>query len=285
MQGRLAFSLNDDGTVTLRCDADAFFAHANTIRRLLTGATPDEEQAEAGALEPSEIEALWQRLFPVGVPTRGEDISRRGLGILAAGYYLTQERGFQAFTRSDVQQVLDARGGEPQQIKAGTLVHLAKRGWLERVRRGAYRLARRAVDRLETLQRRDQQPSALPPPRARLPRLSGLSRFLREVPTSRKWRRVLLVIYFLQEHCGVEELDHHMVAAVFQRLRGVDAPGSLSALMSQTLARRHGLLEKAGGRGNYRLTPRAMEDLRKSPRIAKADAIQRGRLDSVAATG
>ncbi|MCO5171396.1 MAG: hypothetical protein M9894_34265 [Planctomycetes bacterium] len=271
MQPRLALSLNDDGTVTLRCDADAFFAHADEIRRLLSGGgapAGGEERDE----DPAQVAAFWSAVFPGGATRGSRDLSAAGTAALVAGYYLTRVRGLEAFTHADLSRVLGA-AGRPERPPA--LPHLARRGWLERARRGAYALSRRAVGRVESLRdlaRRPGRPTAAQPP---APRTSGLSRFLREVPAVRKWRRVLLVAYFLREHCGVAELDQDLLRAAFRRARGVEAPGSLGGLMSQVLCKRHGLLERGTRRGSYRLTARALEELGKDPRVARADALHR----------
>lgn len=266
MQPRLALSLNDDGTVTLRCDADAFFAHADEIRRLLSGGE------DPGDDDPAQVTTFWAGVFPGGAPRGSRDLSADGTAALAAGYYLTRLRGLEAFTRSDLARVL-AAAGRPDDLPA--LPHLARRGWLERARRGAYGLTRKAIARVESLRnlaRRPARTAAAQPP---APRTSGLSRFLREVPAVRKWRRVLLVAYFLREHCGVAELDQDLLRAAFRRARGVEAPGSLGGLMSQVLCKRHGLLERGARRGSYRLTAKALEDLANDPRVARADAVHR----------
>lgn len=300
MHGRLAFSLNDDGTVTLRCDADAFFAHANQIRRLLTGTEGEDDEAraergsaESRALEPQatsgehdrgDLQAFWAATFPASGPAGRRDLSPAATEVLAAGFYLMRERGFDAFSRADLDEVLGAL--DPARVvSSGTLVHLAKRGWLERARRGVYRLTRRAIDRVESLRRLEaaqpaDPPRVEPPP---LPSIFGVSRFLREVPTARKWRRALLVAYFLHEHCGIAEFDRRLLEACFKRVRGVDLPGSLGALLSQVLTRQRRLLERGSRRGSYRLTASALEELRRNPRIAQADAIQRS--IAVAKTG
>ncbi len=295
MHGRLAFSLNDDGTVTLRCDADAFFAHANQIRRLLTGAEGEEDEvrsearAPERALEPREpgdrgdLQAFWAGTFPASGPAGRRDLSPAATAVLAAGFYLMRERGFDAFSRADLDEVLGAL--EPARaVSSGTLVHLAKRGWLERARRGVYRLTRRAVDRVDSLRRLEAaQPADAPRVEPPLPSIFGVSRFLREVPTARKWRRALLVAYFLHEHCGIAEFDRRLLEACFKRARGVDAPGSLGALLSQVLTKQRRLLERGSRRGSYRLTAAALEELRRNPRIAQADAVHRSR--AVAKTG
>jgi len=313
MQGRLVFSLNDDGTVTLRCDADRFFANANEIRRLLSGGedvedeaseppgaavagspvaaaapetddaapaeAPDGDTERGDALDLDELAPFWSRVFPEAGEPRSRDLTRASAEVLAAGYYLTQERGFEAFTRADVARVFAAlpdAAEERRTVKSGTLGHLAKKGWLERVRRGCYQLGRRGVDRIASLA--EIAPRPLPKgsrPAAALPSLNGLSRFLREVPANRKWRRVLLVAYFLQEHCGIEEFDQRLIAACFQRLRGVDAPGSLPSLISQVLYKRRGLLERGSRRGVYQLSPLVLEELRHDPRVADANAFHR----------
>jgi hypothetical protein len=298
MGTRLVFSLNADGTVTLRCEAAAFFAHADELRRLLdapdaisavpSGASDDPALGPPGSREPAlepalppeaeraELQALWGRLFPAdGRPRR--DLSRRSEEVLAAAWYITCKRGFPACGAADVERVLAllAPGGPTR--AGGALVHLARSGWVERVRRGRYALARRAQDRVEGLLREPARGARRPRRRVAadpvpLPDLSGLSRFLRDVPTSRKWRRVLLVAYFLRTHCRVEEFDQRLIAACFRRLRGQPAPGSLAALISQVLHKRHGLLERGTGRGRYRLSSRALEELRGDSRVAEADA-------------
>lgn len=326
MHGRLAISVNDDGTVSIRCDADAFFANADEIRRLLTGAEagaaptprprtqraarparaelPAVEAPQALAPAPSgeddaeAFRAFWRAIDPSVRASR--DLSKKNTAVLAAAFYLTRERGFQTVTREDLARrvgalALDPAAADPEASSAArrvsltnaTLVHLVRRGWLERVRRGAYRPTRRALDRVASLRALEaHEPVRLHRPPTDLPRLTGLSRFLREVPTTRKWRRVLLVAYFLHEHGATPEFDARLIAACFQRARGVDAPGSLPALISQVLFKRQGLLEKAGPRGTYRLTPRALEDLRRSARVAQADAVQRaGKVRTVAKTG
>lgn len=296
MATRVVISLNADGTVTLRCEAAAFFAHADEIRRLLEGpaepaapvtppavrpapSAPETTPAEVqqGPEETEEVRALWARLFPPDGPPR-RDLSRRAEQVLAATWHLTCQRGFPACGAADVERILALM--EPGAPRAGgALVHLARLGWVERVRRGRYSLTRRAQDRMAGLleeapherkrRRPRRRPAAEPTP---LPDLSGLSRFLREVPTTRKWRRVLLVAYFLRAHCGVEEFDQRLIAGCFRRLRGMPAPGSLPALISQVLHKRHGLLERGSARGQYRLSEAALEELRQDPRVAEADA-------------
>ncbi|MGE0709613.1 MAG: type IV toxin-antitoxin system AbiEi family antitoxin domain-containing protein [Planctomycetota bacterium] len=320
---RLVLSINDDGTVTIRCDANAFFAHAHEIRRLLAAAPGDAalDPTTAGArdpelgpdLDPTHLsgadlhpESLVAAAAPTARPRKaheprpfgelwaelaphkrwGRDLSPKGALALAAGYYLTRERGFTAFTCADLLPIL-ASLPAPQAVQGSQLVYLCRRGWLERVRRGAYRLSQRAVDRVESV----REVSALPPaatPKVEppLPNLIGLSRFLKAVPSARKWRRTLLVAYFLQEHCGVPEFDHHLLAACFKRLRGVETPGSLASLLSQHLHKRQGLLERGTKRGMYRLTETAREELRREARVAKADALHRSRgVTWVAKTG
>lgn len=148
MHGRLAFSLNDDGTVTLRCDADAFFAHANKIRRLLAGASSDDV---VEADDDERLAEFWGSVSSTGrKPSR--DLSRRGGEVLGACFYLTRERGFDAVTRGDVERLLE-RVGVKRNLARGALGHLARRGWLERVGRGAYRLTQRAIDRVESWRR------------------------------------------------------------------------------------------------------------------------------------
>jgi hypothetical protein len=278
--------LNDDGTVTFRCDATAFFAHADVIRRLLTG---DDEEAPAPApardAEHGGVTKLWSRVFSESHGS-SRDLSRHNTEILAAGYYLTKLRGFEAFTRqqlADVYQALPSAARPQRPTKTPHLVHLARKGWLERVRRGSYRLSQRGQDRIESLRQLGPRPLPRPKPATQLPTLTGLSRFMREVPANRKWRRVLLVAYFLHEHCGVEEFDQRLIAACFQRLRGHDVPGSLPALISQVLHKRHGLVERGSRRGNYRLTSQALDELRRNPRVAEANATHRAaRPDRVA---
>lgn len=285
MASRVVFSLNADGTVTLRCEAAAFFAHADEIRRLLeapaapaapepSAAAPVSDEPPAAA-ELEQVRALWARLFPAEGPPRRE-LSRRAEQVLAAAWHLTCQRGFPSCGAADVERILTAL--EPGAPRAGgTLVHLARLGWVERVRRGRYVLTRRALDRIGGLmeeaptpstRRARRRPAADPVP---VPDLSGLSRFLRDVPTTRKWRRVLLVAYFLKAHCGVEEFDQRLIAACFRRLRGQPVPGSLPATISQVLHKRHGLLERARGRGRYRLSEAALEELRRDPRVGEAD--------------
>jgi hypothetical protein len=279
----LALSINDDGTVTLRCDANAFFAHANQIRQLLT-AESEVEPSDGGARPFTDF---WGEVFRRGVaPQRrspwGRDLSEKGAVALAAGYYLTRERGLMAFTCADLQAAL-ATLPTPRQAPGSQLVYLCRRGWLERVRRGAYRLSQRAIERVESVRKLRARPAVAVRSEPALPSIIGLSRFLREVPSSRKWRRTLVVAYFLQEHCGIEAFDHRLLAACFKRARGADAPGSLASLISQQLFKRRGLLERAPKRGSYRLTSAAREDLRREPRIAKADTLHRG--GSVSKTG
>lgn len=282
MQPRLALSLNDDGTITLRCDADAFFAHADEIRRLLAGAAGAPGVTPGGDavsdLEPEQVRAFWDAVLPAGAPPASRDLHAAGAAALVAGYYLTRLRGFEAFTRGHVDSILAAvPGAGLRPASAAALTHLARRGWLERTRRGAYALTRRGVDRVESLRALARRPARTKPePRAAtLPRTAGLSRFLREVPAARKWRQVLLVAYFLHEHCGVQEFDHDVLRAAFRRARGIEAPGALAGVISQVLCKRHGLLERGARRGTYRLTARALEDLREQPRVARADAQQR----------
>lgn len=278
MQPRLALSLNDDGTITLRCDADAFFAHADEIRRLLAAPAPSATGRPPDADDAEQVRAFWASALPDGA--RGSrDLSAAGAAILVAGYYLTRLRGFEAFTRADVERVL-AAAGHPGPVAAAALTHLARRGWLERSRRGAYVLARRGLDRVDSLRalaRRPARPRAVAP--APPPRTSGLSRFLREVPATRKWRQVLLVAYFLRVHGGVEEFDQEVLRAAFRRARGVDAPGALGGLISQVLCKRHGLVERGSRRGSYRLTDAALEDLRAHPRVQRADALLRAQAE------
>lgn len=282
------FSLNDDGTVTFRCDAGAFFRNADAIRRLLIGdddvaaSTAASTAAPASAPAPAPAESderfltLWRRV----ASERSRDLSAHNTGLLAAGYYLTRMRGFEAFTRQDVNDVfasLPDTDRPERAAKTPHLVHLARNGWLERVRRGAYRLSQRGRDRIASLNHLAPRP--LPRRRAatRLPDLTGLSRFMREVPANRKWRRVLLLAYFLREHCDVEEFDQRLIGACFQRLRGHDVPGSLPALISQVLHKRHGLVERGSRRGRYRLTAAAVDDLRRNPRVAEANAAHRAK--------
>lgn len=274
MTRRLALSVNHDGTVTLRCDADAFFAHADEIRRLLSGAGGPKAAALDEASEAEQARAFFAALLPPGGRRPGRDLSAHGTAALAAGYYLTRVRGAQAFTRADVERVLAPSGAA---VAGTTLTHLCRRGWLVRARRGAYTLSGRATERVEGLRKQARRPPrvAARPAAPAAPRTPGLSRFLREVPASRKWRRVLLVAYFLREHCGVAEFDQGLLRAAFRRARGVDAPGSLGGLISQVLCRRHGLLERGAARGTYRLTERALVELRANPRVAHADALQR----------
>ncbi len=285
MHGRLAFSLNDDGTVTLRCDADAFFSHANEIRRLLAGSADEGEEEEAVQVDRARLGTFWSSTFSASGRRAGSrDLSLKGTEVLAAGFYLTRERGFEAFSRRDLQGVLGAL--EPARaVSSGTLIHLTKRGWLERVRRGVYRLTRRAQDRIESLQRLEAAQPAPARVEPALPSIIGLSRFLREVQATRKWRRVLLVAYFLHEHCGIAEFDRRLLEACFKRVRGVDPPGSLGALLSQVLFKQRRLLERGTRRGSYRLAPTAAEDLQRNPRVAQADALHRSRQQTVAKTG
>lgn len=287
---RLVLSINDDSTVTIRCDADAFFAHADEIRRLLMG--EEENNSRELALPdlalpktPRTFNEAWSELaLSSSESTRryGPNLSRKGALILAAGHYLTRERGLSGFTCAELQAAV-ATLPEPEHVQGSQLVYLCRREWLERVRRGVYRLSSRAAERVESL----RSVSARPPASARsepaLPSILGLSRFLRAVPTAHKWRRTLLVAYFLQEHCGIEEFDHRLIAACFNRLRGSKAPGSLPSLVSQQLFRRRGLLERGSKRGLYRLTDAAREDLRREPRIAQADLGHRD--ERVARTG
>lgn len=260
---RLALSLNDDGTITLRCDADAFFAHADEIRRLLSSsASPATAPGKdvAGDEDPEQLRPFWAAVLPDDAPRRSRDLSGPGTTILVAGYYLTRLRGFEAFTRADVERVLAATP-DRRPVPAAALTHLARRG----------------LDRVESLRALARRPDRAPARSSApaLPRTSGLSRFLREVPASRKWRRVLLVAYFLHEHCGVEEFDQDVLRAAFRRARGVDAPGALGGLISQVLCKRHGLVERGSRRGSYRLTTRALDELRAQPRVARADALHR----------
>jgi len=276
MQGPLAFSLNDDGTITLRCNADAFFAHANTIRQLLTGADEEEPTGD------TPFTSFWGEVFPERRARRSSDLSGPNAELLAVGYYLTRERGFEAFTRGDLQALLGTLE-PPRDVATGTLIHMARRGWLERVRRGAYRLTRRAFDRIESLRQLEARPAAQARAEPALPSIIGLSRFLREVPANRKWRKVLLVAYFLSEHCNIEEFDARLLSACFKRVRGTDVPGSLPSLISQTLYKRHGVLERGSKRGRYALKQAAIDELRREPRIAQANAAHRAK--TVAKTG
>jgi hypothetical protein len=311
MHGRLAFTLNGDGTVTLRCDADAFFSHADEIRQLLTGRTETEDDLAPLTPHPArkpghsprpeeEFVPFWREVLPPESTLPSRDLSLSGTELLVAGYFLTQMRGFEVFTRADLNRLFealptddssaatpaDAAQAATHRASTGSLIHLHRRGWLERVRRGAYRLSRRALDRVSSLQELRRQPPAQgKAPLPSVPNITGLSRFLREVPANRKWRRVLLVAYFLLEHCGIEEVDHRLLAACFQRLRGMDVPGSLPALISQVLYKRHGLLERGTRRGMYRIAPLALEQLRRNPRIADADVIHRTQQRPMARTG
>lgn len=284
MQPRLALSLNDDGTITLRCDADAFFAHADEIRRLLSSPGATTAASDPGDEDLEQLRAFWAATLPEGAPRGSRDLSGPGTAVLVAGYYLTRLRGFEAFTRADVERALATapHAALPRPVSAAALTHLARRGWLERTRRGAYALARRGLDRVESLRALAHRPARplAPATAAAPPRTSGLSRFLREVPANRKWRRVLLVAYFLHEHGGVEEFDQDVLRAAFRRARGVDAPGSLGGLISQVLCKRHGLVERGARRGSYRLTERTLEDLRAQPRVARADALLRAQAAS-----
>lgn len=274
MPTRLSFTLDPDGTVTLRCDAAAFFAHVDELTRLLGGETGSPVQA---AQDGQALRASVGRLVasPDGAPRPG--LSRRGEEVLVAAWHLTR-RGLPAFRAPDLVAALQAAGMGSSRVGAA-LVQLARVGWVERVRRGRYVLTPRARERLDGLLQEPREPRARrrrprrrAPPATPLPDLSGLARFLRDVPTSRKWRRVLLVAYFLQVHCGLPEVDQRLVAACFRRVRGQPAPGSLAAVISQVLYKRRGLLERGTRRGSYRLTPAALEELRLDPRLAEADA-------------
>ena len=279
MHGRLAFSLNDDGTVTLRCDADAFFAHANKIRGLLAG-----RGAEPAAEDDERLAEFWSTVVPAERRKRSRDLSVRGGEVLAACFYLTRERGFDAVTRGDLERVLERAGAE-RGLGRGTLGHLGRRGWLDRVGRGVYRLSQRGIDRVESWRRLAARPTPAPRNEPVLPSIIGLSRFLREVAAARQWRRVLLVAYFLREHCGTEEFDRRLLEACFKRIRGVDAPGSLAAILSQELCKRRKLVERGSRRGTFRLTAAAVEELARTPRVAQADALHRAHQAVVAKTG
>ncbi|HBP22024.1 MAG TPA: hypothetical protein DEA08_30100 [Planctomycetes bacterium] len=282
MTARLILTINDDSTVTLRCDAESFFANAEEIRRLLIG---EEEEDESASGEPRSFEEFLAELDPRSKRSRwGRDLSAKGALVLVAGDYLTRERGSVAFTCGDLSTLL-AGLPSPAPVQGSQLVYLCRRGWLERVRRGAYRLSPRAVERIESVRKLRQRPAARPKSVPALPSIIGLSRFLRAVPTNKKWRQTLLVAYFLQEHCGTAEFDCHLLSACFKRLRGVPVPGSLSSTISQQLYKRRGLLERGSRRGSYRLKSEALEDLRREPLIAKADALHRGSASPVAKTG
>lgn len=264
MSGRLAVSLNNDGTVTLRCDADPFFRHADAIRQLLTGSSSNE-------LDP-ELRAFWERVSKPD--SRTPRLSPRASEALRAGYYLTQLRDFETFGREDLGRTLGALLQHP--VTTGTLVSLTRRGWLERVARGRYRLTPRACERVgASLEGREDT----------LPDLRRLGAYLRQVPTGRKWRTVLVLIHFLREHCGVEEVNQHLLGACFQRLRGVAKPGGLSSILSQSLCKQRGYLERGSRRGRYRLSAAGLELLRGDTGVAKADSALRSQNSRMGRTG
>ena len=60
---------------------------------------------------------------------------------------------------------------------------------------------------------------------------------MREVPANRKWRRVLLLAYFLREHCDVEEFD--------QRLIGNGLQARIDRRTHRVCARREGRARRA----------------------------------------
>ena len=266
MSGRLAVSLNNDGTVTLRCDADPFFRHADAIRQLLTGST-------ATKLDP-DLREFWDRVNAVEAPLPG--LSARAREALYGGYYLTCVRGFETFGREDLDRTLASLASN--RITSGILASLARRTWLERAARGRYRLSAQARERIEAALSGGEQADPLPD-------LSRLGAYLRQVPTGRKWRTVLVLIHFLREHCGVEEVDQHLIGSCFQRLRGVAKPGGLSSLLSQGLCKQRGLLERGSRRGRYRLAQAGLELLREDSVVAKADSALRTQISRMARTG
>ena len=308
MHGRLAFTLNDDGTITLRCDADAFFAHADEIRRLLTSpdddplehetpehtehATPAHTEqdpldrarlAHAALSQPTPPTPLdtpwsrfWARTFPTGAASSTRDLSARALELLATGHFLNRHEGAPSFARVDLTQLLQLLPGERAAVASSSLSQLARRGFLERVRRGSYRLTPRAHALVLQVGRHTPPVDAPTTPPADAD-ARDLALFLRSVPTSRKWRRVLLVAYFLHTHRDTETFDKHTISHWIERLPGLDVPGSLPALISQVLCKRHRVLERAGARGRYRLAPQALDALRNDPDVADADARLRAR--------
>ncbi|MEZ6189129.1 MAG: hypothetical protein R3F62_29535 [Planctomycetota bacterium] len=216
--------------------------------------------SSTGAQLDPDLREFWERATKAAPAT--PQLSPRALEALWGGYYLTCLRDFEGFGRDDLERTLAGLAQHP--ITTGTLVSLARRGELERVARGRYRLSARAREQVEAqLGGGEGEAGQLD--------LSNLGAYLRQVPTGRKWRTVLVVIHFLREHCGVDEVDQHLLSTCFGRLRGVTKPGGLSSLLSQSLCKQRGLVERGSKRGRYRLTQAGLDLLRGDLGVAKAD--------------
>lgn len=242
-------------TVRLRCDS-------RTLSRLLEQSRedPGAESRPRRRLGKRSFRKYWKKLDP----------SRR-LGLLAVAWYLDQA-GLPLFRRADLDRLIEFLPEDQRpHLNQRTLIHLARKGWLERTRRGVYTLGeegRSLMAELEDERRearrkttRSRSRSARSEDRRDHPRIDGVSLFLREVPSATIWLKTLLCAYFLRRYCGIEEFDREMIEACFRRTRGHRVPSSLPTVLSQVLVRQQGSLESSDKRGFFRLTPDEYERL------------------------
>lgn len=208
---------------------------------------------------------FWRKLQP-----------GRRKGLLAAACFL-HDSGQQLFCRSELEHLLSSLSdNERPTLSQRSLIHLARRGFIERKKRGVYAVKSAGLACIEEVwkqrerKRPKKQKKAVKTVQAKL-RLDGISPFLRSVPSSTLWLKTLLCGYFLRRYCGVEEFNREMITACFRRVRGLHVPGSLPAVLSQVLFKQYGYIEPREARGFYTLTEEAFEDLQTRAYVLAAE--------------
>ncbi|MDF1666655.1 MAG: hypothetical protein P1V97_33205 [Planctomycetota bacterium] len=208
---------------------------------------------------------FWRKLQP-----------GRRKGLLAAACFL-HKTGHQLFCRSEIEHLLSFLSDKERPILSQrSLIHLARRGFIERKKRGVYAVQPSGLACIEEIsnQRERKRPKRQKKVVKTIQttiRLDGISPFLRSVPSSTLWLKTLLCGYFLRRYCGVEEFNREMIASCFRRVRGLHVPGSLPAVLSQVLFKQYGYIEPRDSRGFYTITDEAFEDLQTRAYVLAAE--------------
>jgi hypothetical protein len=200
----------------------------------------------------------------------------RRKGLLAAACFLHQS-GHEYICRAELEHLLAFLSAKERPLLSQrSLIHLARCGYIERRKRGVYIVKDEGLQVIEAMRERQRRKRSASPKRAvrsaaQAPRLDGISPFLRSVPSSTLWLKTLLCAYFLRRFCGVEEFNREMLVSCFKRVRGLQAPGSLPAVLSQVLFKQYGYIAPCKTRGFYTITAESMADLRERPYVRSAE--------------
>jgi hypothetical protein len=200
----------------------------------------------------------------------------RRKGLLASAAFL-HNSGNKLFCRTDLERLLSflpEKDRPPHSQR--TLIHLASRGYLERRKRGVYSIRPKGLECIESLRKRSHRKRSKKARRVvqsplKMPRLDGISPFLRSVPSSTLWLKTLLCAYFLRRYCGVGEFNRELLTACFKRVRGLRVPGSLPAVLSQVLFKQYGYISPCEGRGYYTITEETFADLKQRSYVLGAE--------------